>query len=112
MYCKKCGADIGNSSFCPHCGSAADIPEYNAEVVGNGYNPSYSGIKCPKCGGHNCQPMQETNVTGGGYDPGSGCCGYILFGPLGLLCGLCGTGQKTTHRTYWVCKDCGRRFNA
>ena len=111
MYCKNCGTDIGNLSRCPHCGTEAGIPEYNAEVVGGAQNTAYSRVTCPKCGGHNCQPMTETNVTGGGYNAGNGCCGYLLFGPLGLLCGACGSGTTTTHRTYWICRDCGRRFN-
>lgn len=112
MYCKYCGADMQGSGACPVCGRQAEtIPEYNAEVVGGGYNSNYSGISCPHCGGRNCQPMQETDVTGGGYNVGSGCCGYILFGPLGLLCGACGSEPKAIHRSYWVCKDCGRRFN-
>lgn len=121
MYCKKCGTDTNNASFCPSCGAAADIPEYDAQVVGgnqnsqanaqNEYDTDYSKVKCPNCGGNHCQPMNETNVTGGGYNAGSGCCGYFLFGPLGLLCGACDSGAKSTSRTYWMCKDCGRRFN-
>lgn len=118
MYCKKCGTDMGNSTFCPHCGQPASVPEYDAEVVGGTKNASnneqangYSGIKCPHCGSNNCQPMTETKVSGGGYDPGSGCCGYILFGPLGLLCGACNSGTTSSNRTYWICRNCGRRFN-
>lgn len=34
MYCKKCGTDLGNSTFCPNCGQPASVPEYDAEVVG------------------------------------------------------------------------------
>ena len=34
MYCSKCGTDMGSASYCPKCGAPADIPEYNAEVVG------------------------------------------------------------------------------
>ena len=35
-----------------------------------------------------------------------------MFGPLGLLCGSCGQGQKTTttNTTYWLCPDCGHKF--
>ncbi len=112
MYCSKCGTDMGSASYCPKCGAPADIPEYNAEVVGGSSSRTYgTGVKCPHCGSNNCQPMQETNVTGGGYNAGNGCCGYLLFGPIGLLCGACGSDTKTTHRDYWVCRDCGRRFN-
>lgn len=115
MYCRKCGLDMGSSNTCPRCGTDANIPEYDPEIVGqsksSGNNSNSSGVSCPHCGSDNCQPMNETNVTGGGYDPTSGCCGYFLFGPLGLLCGACGNDTRSTTRTYWICKNCGKRFN-
>ena len=51
-------------------------------------------------------------MSGGGYGVEKGCCGWILFGPLGLLCGLCGTGVKsqTQTKTYWMCRSCGNKF--
>lgn len=70
---------------------------------------SYS-VTCPRCGGMDCQPINETYTKGGGYDAGSGCCGYLLFGPLGLLCGACGSESRTTNVLYWVCKNCGHKF--
>lgn len=35
-----------------------------------------------------------------------------MFGPLGILCGSCGQGQKTnsTNTTHWACPDCGNKF--
>ncbi|WP_160690096.1 DUF5050 domain-containing protein [Clostridium sp. C2-6-12] len=63
-------------------------------------------MKCPKCGKENCIVMSETDSQG--YDFINGCCCYILLGPLGLLCGACGMGNSTT--TYWVCNDCGNKF--
>ena len=124
MFCKNCGKDLGDSSFCPDCDAQEKIPEYDAEVVGQnnqGYNqnanysntanPNFSGLNCPYCNSRNTTPITESDISGGGYNVGDGCCGYILFGPIGLLCGACGSDVKTTHRRYWVCGDCGRRFN-
>lgn len=37
------------------------------------------------------------------------CCGFILLGPLGLLCGACDSGV-TTHE-FWICHDCGNQFS-
>lgn len=69
---------------------------------------------CPHCGSKNIQVTTETNIktTGKNYSGGKGCLGFLLLGPLGLLCGACGEGQKTTSTstTYWVCPDCGNRF--
>lgn len=73
---------------------------------------------CPSCSSNNVQPtiVNTTNVnsTGGGYSAGQGCCGYFLFGPLGLLCGACGSKQEITttsnYKTVWLCNDCGFNF--
>lgn len=68
--------------------------------------------QCPSCGGRNCTLMTETTTKKGGYSASDGCCGYILFGPIGLLCGACGSGEETTTKTYWMCQNCGNKFNA
>jgi tetratricopeptide (TPR) repeat protein len=72
-----------------------------------------SRICCNNCGSDdlNSHTESDTEVSGGGYGCGSGCCGSILLGPIGLLCGLCGRDIKseTTHRLYWVCRKCGNK---
>jgi len=73
---------------------------------------------CPKCKSQDihCMITNETSVssTGGGYGAGKGCLGYLLLGPLGLLCGACGSKQKITtenhQTTVWACKSCGEKF--
>lgn len=69
---------------------------------------------CPKCGNKNLQVTTETNTTtsGSNYSGAKGCLGYLMFGPLGLLCGTCGQGEKTTttNKTYWTCPNCGNKF--
>lgn len=82
----------------------SDIPNTS---VGNTTGGS---IQCPVCGGKHLQAVSETNTTGGGYNAGNGCCGYILLGPLGILCGACGSQTKTTNRTFFICMDCGHKF--
>jgi hypothetical protein len=64
-------------------------------------------MKCPKCGSESCFPISKTEMKG--YGLGEGCCGYIIFGPIGLICGLCGMGEgKKTD--YWKCGSCGCKF--
>lgn len=76
-----------------------------------GENATFSGsMCCPKCGSNHLQVVNETKTTGGGYSAGNGCCGYILLGPLGLLCGSCGSKTKTTNKAFFVCMDCGNKF--
>lgn len=69
---------------------------------------------CPHCGNplHECTPVSKTTVTtsGGGYGFFSGCCGTILLGPLGLLCGLRKQSITSSSQTWWVCKKCGKEF--
>ncbi len=68
------------------------------------------GVKCPNCGHSDCQIINEFSTTGTDYDASEGCCGYILLGPIGLLCGACGEGKETKNTNYWVCKNCGKKW--
>lgn len=64
-------------------------------------------MRCPKCGSEHVQ--FATHTSGGGVSFSDACCGYILMGPLGLLCGMCGSGVSTEE--FWICHDCGNRFS-
>ena len=61
---------------------------------------------CPNCKSEKCQFVSETSNNG--FSMGDGCCGMLLLGPFGLLCGLCGSGSETN--TYWKCATCGKQF--
>ncbi len=74
---------------------------------------------CPKCGSNDVDniPVTHTTTTEDikGFDGCNACCGYLLFGWVGILCGLCGMGEgrrKVTHTTKieHVCRNCGKRF--
>ncbi len=62
---------------------------------------------CPKCKSEKVQAVQNTETKG--FSDGKGLLGCCLFGPLGLLCGLLGSGKKTTT-TSRICLDCGHKF--
>jgi len=64
-------------------------------------------VRCPRCGSEHVQ--YATKTTGGGFSFLDSCCGYILLGPLGLLCGACGSGTNTQE--FWICHDCGHKFS-
>lgn len=134
MFCTQCGHQIPDGSqFCPECGSkVVEVPTASqtakseerpnqevqpAEYPVSGAAPSLDDFDdgiCPKCGSHDCEIQVQQNVTGSttNYRAGAGCLGFLLTGPFGLLCGLCGTGGKTTttHQSMWVCKKCGHQF--
>lgn len=67
-------------------------------------------MKCPKCGEDNSQIINEVKTTGKDFSAGKGCCGYIIAGPIGILCGACGSGKKTVNKQYWVCNKCGNKW--
>ena len=75
-------------------------------------------VRCPRCGERNLHPLNETTTSvqtsGGGYSSSKGCLGWLLFGPVGLLCGGLGQKQRTSVNTanklYWVCNECGFKF--
>lgn len=69
-------------------------------------------MKCPKCGSENCQIVSDISTSGKDYNAGNGCCGAILFGPLGLLCGAAGKGKQTKTEHFWICNNCGNKWKA
>lgn len=54
---------------------------------------------CPKCGSKNIHIGKK------GYSAGGGCCGAILLGPIGLLCGADGANKLVK-----TCLKCGKEF--
>lgn len=63
-------------------------------------------MKCPKCGSEDVQ--FATRTSGSSFSASDSCCGFLLLGPLGLLCGLCGSDVSTDE--FWVCRNCGKKF--
>ena len=82
--------------------------ESSASVVSNGS----SSICCHKCGSDNIVPITEVETKGKDFKADDACCGFLLCGPIGLLCGALGKGKQTTSTTYWICKNCGNKFKA
>ncbi len=68
---------------------------------------------CPRCNDDRCYIIEESETRQKGYGLGKGCCGYVLLGPPGWLCGLFGMGKgRTTRQAFWVCQNCGKKFKA
>ena len=62
---------------------------------------------CPKCGSNHVQFV--SNTTGSGFSAGKACCGYIIFGYIGVILGACGGNKKA--KEFWICNSCGNRFS-
>ena len=125
MFCRFCGAENPDeAAFCKQCGkrltSTAPVEKnsitFSDMPSGAPTTSADSGISCPFChaSSDNCHPVVKTDIktSGGGYGFWNGCCGFILLGPVGLLCGACGSSVKTKVRneTWWVCQKCGKEF--
>ena len=65
---------------------------------------------CPHCGNEECSLISETHTSGKDFSFGKGCLGALILGPLGILCGACGSGKTTSTNTYWVCHSCGHKW--
>lgn len=68
------------------------------------------GISCPNCGSKNIQLIQEQSTKGKDFSGTKGCCGVLLLGPIGVLCGSCGGGKKLRTSNFWLCNNCGNKF--
>lgn len=94
-YCRNCGNEMNEyDRSCFECGEPTDKKKDNRNV-----------LRCPSCESSNIGFVSKTD--GSDYDVSSGCCGYILLGPLGLLCGLSSDKRTVTKRK---CIDCGKEF--
>ena len=62
-------------------------------------------VRCPRCGSKNVEFV--TYQANQGFSAEDACCGYMLCGPLGLLCG---TKEKEEAKTVRKCKKCCHEF--
>lgn len=127
MFCRYCGKEIPDAaSFCTYCGRSQTVEKINIQdskleeqkkvcydnIKDDTQEKAVSeknrgkSIKCPKCGSNNIQFATRTH--GSLFSTSDSCCGFLLLGPLGLLCGLCGSDVSTDE--FWVCRDCGKKF--
>ncbi|MBQ5319312.1 MAG: hypothetical protein J6K17_09475 [Oscillospiraceae bacterium] len=67
-------------------------------------------MKCPNCNSENVSFI--SNMQKRGFSVADACCGWLLFHNwIGILCGAIGA-NKTKTQDYWVCNNCGRKFQA
>lgn len=111
MFCSKCGQPLQEGArFCSKCGcEVSPSPSSSGQTANFNSAPRQNRrmLRCPKCDSEDIQFTSST--TSKGVSVRNSCCGYILLGPLGLLCGLHKAGESTTSE-FWVCRNCGARF--
>ena len=85
VLCRDCGEPIK----CPNCSITLTYHKYE-----NALKCHYCGIQmpvlkqCPKCGSESISSIVDTKTYTKGFDGGCACCGYLLVGWPGVLCGL------------------------
>jgi len=106
-YCGKENRD--KNTTCYNCGENLDDFTFDteeetveAEPVGKRSDPT---IRCPACGSSDVHFV--TIEAGSDFSNEHACCGFLLFGPLGILCGLAGDRDRKTVRK---CLNCGHEF--
>jgi len=71
-----------------------------AAVPTGSVGESLDSVTCPKCGSSQITAQKK------GFGGGSACCGALLVGPLGLLCGL-----KGANKIVVTCLKCGHQWS-
>lgn len=116
MRCNACGApNSEDARFCTTCGERFEVEkrkedniEEQAVVIQEErttHDHNGNTVSCPNCGSKQVQFITVTE--GSDYDAGNGCCGLLLFGPIGLICGLVNNKKTKTTRK---CMNCGEEF--
>ena len=109
--CKHCGLSNDDSSkYCFYCGK--DLSENDNQVKMEFITPKSESHQQTHTDPNQCPNCKSTSISyitreKGAFKTSNGCCGVILFGPIGLLCGL--TGNKES-RTVKKCNKCGYEF--
>ena len=110
IFCQKCGEkNLDTAKFCKGCGhpTGASVHQQHHQHPQQHMQqpmqqrPPFNGnvLTCPNCGSTNIF------VTKKGYDAGKACCGAMLLGPFGLLCGADGSNQIENN-----CLNCKKKF--
>lgn len=100
QYCKYCGEALNQTEY--ETNGSPEVEVLDREPESNHHHQNT--IKCPRCGSTKIFLVTRES---GGFDGSNACCGYILFGPLGLLCGLTADRESETARK---CQNCGYKF--
>ncbi|MFW5889133.1 MAG: hypothetical protein ACOCUD_02005 [Bacillota bacterium] len=112
--CIFCGKENEETNvFCYNCGeklnenNSQDKTKVKQEIIDKPITNNKKdnhGVRCPNC---NSKKIAYLTKSSDGFSGSNACCGYIIFGPLGLLCGLSGKRESLTVRK---CMNCGYEF--
>ncbi len=96
MFCKKCGKELNEgAAFCIACGTPqGESPAVAQPAPTPTTKPHVKKLHCPECKSTNLDSTTESSVTSG-----------ISTGR-----NIRTTSYSNEHKTFWLCKDCGRKF--
>ncbi len=55
---------------------------------------------CNRCGSTNCQIINEVHTSGKDFSASKSCCGWVLLGPIGLLCFAAPVAKESRRRMF------------
>ena len=96
-----------DANFCVHCGAAL-TPDYSYQTPVSSIDPEIvdgKEARCPVC--QSRQIQFTTKTVGESFNTPAACCGFVILGPLGLLCGLANNQKSVPVRK---CIQCGHEF--
>ena len=71
-------------------------------------------MTCPNCGSDNISGTEyiETETERENCNTGNACCGTLLLGWPGLLCGFCRRNEYETvsRKVSYYCNECGHQW--
>lgn len=102
--CRRCGEDVNAFSDSDPIKDSIDQEKVVKTIYKEENKQEDGKVRCPNC---NSTDIHFVTKADSEFDGSNACCGYILFGPLGLLCGLTGKRENDTVRK---CMNCNHEF--
>ncbi len=69
-------------------------------------------MNCPNCKSTDVKIFSDFKTEGKDYNVAQGCLGTLILGPIGLLFGMCGKGKQIETSHFWICENCGFKWEA
>lgn len=101
-YCPECGREMEDgSNFCMACGTNVNGQgSVRKAHAAQGHGAADKRLHCPQCGSVHFTPVVESTNNGG----------VAVSTGLTRRVGVTSYSSNTTHRNYWLCRDCGTKF--
>lgn len=99
-YCPNCGTEVPEGThFCSGCGHEL-LPAATTATAPRSRSAGINRLHCPNCHSTALSPIVETEISGG----------TSVNHSFSRKNSVSSFDFKNTHRNYWMCSDCGKKF--